>query len=305
VQPTPDAYARKLVIAAHFLCKNSHMDWDDLRFFAELVRQGNLSATARRLRTDHSTVARRIDSLERALKIKLFDRLPRGYVLTVEGERISERVGALEEAVFSIQRLEGGESAIEGQVRISAPPAYASLWLVPRLAELSRNHPGLVLDVAGATAAANLVRREADIALRLLRPEDSALKTRSLGRLRYGIYGARSYLDEVVEEDRVFLAYDEELDASPQQRWLRKFTEGRPIVMLANDLVSLISAARAGMGLAALPHLLAKQEKELLCVAESEEATRELWLVYHPDLGRSARIRVVIDHLIAITQPLR
>jgi DNA-binding transcriptional LysR family regulator len=281
------------------------MDWDDLRFFAELVRQGNLSATARRLRTDHSTVARRMDSLERALKIKLFDRLPRGYVLTVEGERIAERVGALEEAVFSIERLEGGEAAIEGRVRISAPPAFASLWLVPRLGPLSRDHPGLVLDVVGATASASLTRREADIALRLSRPEGSALKTRNLGRLRYGIYGARAYLDEVLEEDRVFLAYDEALDASPQQRWLRKFAQGRRIVMLANDLVSMISAARAGMGLAALPHLLVEDEKDLLCIAESEEATRELRLIYHPDISRSARIRVVIDHLVAITQRLR
>lgn len=281
------------------------MDWDDFRFFAELVRQGNLSATARRLRTDHSTVARRVDSLERALKIKLFDRLPRGYVLTVEGERIAERVGTLEEAVFSIQRLEGGEAAIEGRVRISAPPAFASLWLVPRLAKLRRDHPGLVLDIIGATAAASLARREADIALRLSRPEDSALTTRSLGLLRYGIYGARSYVDEVLEEDRVFLAYNEELDGSPQQRWLRKYKQGRPLVMYANDLVSLISAARAGLGLAAVPHALVEGEKELICVAEGDEATRELWLVYHPDIGRSARVRIVIDQLVAITRALR
>ncbi|WP_375781141.1 substrate-binding domain-containing protein [Bradyrhizobium sp. ma5] len=204
-----------------------------------------------------------------------------------------------------MQRLEGGEAAVNGRVRISAPPAFASLWLVPRLAALGRNHPGLVLDVLGATAAASLARREADIALRLSRPEDGGLTIRNLGRLRYGIYGARTYLDEVAEEERVFLAYDEALDASPQQRWLRKFAGDRPIVMLANDLVSLISGARAGMGLAAVPHVLAVDCKELRCVAESEEATRQLWLVYHPDIGRSARIRVVIDHLVAITQCLR
>ena len=296
---------RELLISARLLCKNSQMDWDDFRFFAELVRHGNLSATARRLRADHSTVSRRIDSLERALKIKLFERNPRGYVLTAEGERIAKRVSALEQAVFSIQRLEGGEAAIEGRVRISAPPAFASLWLVPRLAKLRRDHPGLVLNIIGATTAASLVRREADIAMRLLKPEHSALKTRSLGRLRYGIYGARTYLNTVAEEDRVFLAYDEELDASPQQRWLRKVSGGRPIVILANDLVSMISAVRAGMGLAALPHILVEGEKKLRCVAESEEATRELSLVYHPDIGRSARIRVVMDHLVAITRPLR
>jgi DNA-binding transcriptional LysR family regulator len=237
--------------------------------------------------------------------MKLFDRLPRGYVLTVDGERIAERVGVLEEAVFSIQRLQGSEAAIEGRVTISAPPAFASLWLVPRLAPLRRDHPGLLLDVIGATAAASLVRREADIALRLSRPTDGALKTRNLGCLRYGLYGACTYLDKVAEGDRVFLAYDEALETSPQQRWLRKITQGRPIAMLANDLVSLISATRAGMGLAALPHLLVEEAKDLRCVVESEEATREMWLIYHPDIGRSARIRVVIDHLIAITQCLR
>ena len=241
------------------------MNWDDLRLFAELVRQGNLSATARRLRIDHSTVARRIDSLERALNMKLFDRLPRGYVLTVEGERIAERVGVLEEAVFSIQRFQGSEATIEGRVRISAPPAFASLWLVPRLAALMRDHPGLVLDVIGATAAASLARREADIALRLSRPTDGALKTRNLGRLRYGLYGACTYLDKVAEEDWAFLAYDEALEASPQQRWLRKITQGRPVAMLTNDLVSLISAARAGMGLAALPICWLRRQK--ICVA--------------------------------------
>jgi DNA-binding transcriptional LysR family regulator len=294
-----------LLIGAQLLCKNAQMDWDDLRFFAELVRQGNLSATARRLHADHSTVSRRIDSLERALQLKLFDRLPRGYVLTAEGERIAERVGIVEDAVFAIQRLGGADAAIEGRVRISAPPAFASLWLVPRLASLRRDHPGLVLDIVGATATASLARREADMALRLVPPEDSALKARSLGRLRYGLYGARTYLDRVAREDWAFLAYDEELDQTPQQRWLRKVAGGRPIAMLANDLVSMISAARAGMGLAALPHLLVEEDKDLVRVAESEEAARELWLVHHRDIGRSARVRVVMDHLVAVTRRLR
>jgi DNA-binding transcriptional LysR family regulator len=281
------------------------MDWDDLRFFAELVRQGNLSATARRLGTDHSTVARRVDRLERALNMKLFDRLPRGYALTVEGEQMAKRVSGLEDAVFSIQRLQSGAAAVAGRVTISAPPAFASLWLVPRLAALGKKHPGLVLSVVGATGAASLVRREADIALRLSRPTSNALKARRLGRLRYGIYGARSYLDKVAEEDRAFVAYDESLEASPQQQWLRKLTDGRRIALLSNDLVSQISAVQAGIGLAALPHILVDDKKKMVCVAQSDEASRELWLVYHPDIGRAVRIRMVIDHLIDVTECLR
>jgi DNA-binding transcriptional LysR family regulator len=281
------------------------MDWDDLRFFAELTRQGSLSATARRLRTDHSTVARRVDNLERALGLKLFDRLPRGYVLTAEGERIAARIAHLEDAVHSIERLGGGEAAIEGRVRISAPPAFASQWLVPRLADLYRRHPGLVLDVAGATEAASLARREADLALRLSRPSDGALIARRLGDLRYGLYASRRYLAETAPADHVFLGYDDELDQSPQQIWLRSMAAGRPIIFLTNDLVSLLSGVRAGIGLAALPHIFVEHESELVCIAEGREADREIWLLVHPDLSRSARVRAVMDHLVTITKPLR
>jgi DNA-binding transcriptional LysR family regulator len=283
---------------------HSQMDWDDLRFFAELARQGSLSGTAKRLGTDHSTVARRMDNLERALGTKLFDRLPRGYTLTREGERVAERIGAVEDAIFSIQRLGFGE-AVDGVVKISAPPAFASIWLVPRLADLRRHHPRLVLDVVGATSAASLTRREADIALRLSRPDDAALKTRKLGDLRYGLYGAREYLDRVLEKDWAFLAYDEGLQASPQQRWLESIARGRPVVMLTNDLVSLLTATRAGIGLAALPHALVEGEQDLVCVSEGKEATRQLWLVYHPDIGRSGRVRVVLDYLVSISKALR
>src|ERR1700733_6980994 len=104
------------------------LDWDNLRFFAELARSGSLSEAARRLRTDHSTVARRIATLEQALGLKLFDRMPRGYALTAEGEQVAERVGAVETAVFAVERLSGGDM-VEGRVKISAPPAFASLWL--------------------------------------------------------------------------------------------------------------------------------------------------------------------------------
>lgn len=281
------------------------LDWDDLRFFSELARRGSLSEAARRLGADHSTVARRITRFETAMGLKLFDRLPRGYALTAEGERILERVGPLEEAVFSIERLAGSSGEIEGLVRISAPPALASQWLVPRMAPLRSEYPALVLDIAGISTAANLARREADLAIRLSRPEGDALVARKLGDLRFGHYGARSYVEATQEADWSFLGYNEALETSPQQRWSREMAGERPFVLLTNDLASLISGARAGMGVAALPHILAQDDPELTCVADGPETTREIWLVVHPDLRRSARVRVVMNHLVAITAPLR
>ena len=282
------------------------MDWNDLRFFVELARRGSLSATARQLKADHSTVARRIASLEAALDMKLFDRMPRGYLLTPEGERLLERAGAAEEAVHAIERLAAGRSGrIDGVVRISAPPTFASRWLVPRLAPLRRAHPDLTLDVIGETAAADLMRRDADIGLRLSRPRGNALVARRLGVLTYAVYAARSYLERVPEEAHEFLGYDQQLEEVPQQRWLEAFAAGRRFAMRTNDLASLISAAEAGMGLAVLPMVLAEELDDLVRVAEAAGAERELWWVLHPDLRRSARVRVVLDHLTSITAVLR
>ncbi|MFG1345034.1 LysR family transcriptional regulator [Xanthobacter autotrophicus DSM 431] len=282
------------------------LDWDDLRFFVELARCGSLSETARRLDADHSTVARRIAGLEAAVALKLFDRLPRGYALTEDGERLLERAGAVEQAVHGVERLASGAAAgISGRVRISAPPALASHWLVPRLAPLLARHPGLVLDVCGTPAAARLSRHEADLALRLSRPQEKGLVARRLGGLAYGLYGTRAYVEATPEPRRVFLGYDEELARSPQQLWLEALAQGRPMVFRSNDLSSLISAARAGMGLAALPHVLAGAADDLVCVANGDGVTRELWLLVHPDLRRAARVRAVMDHIIAVCRDMK
>lgn len=279
------------------------LNWDDLRFFVELARSGSLSKAARQLDADHSTVARRIAALEEALALKLFDRLPRGYALTDDGERLLDRAGLVEQAVHGVQRFASGAApGIVGRVRISAPPALASHWLVPRLAPLLVRHPDLKVDVSGTPAAARLSRNEADLALRLSRPQEKGLVARRLGSLAYGLYGARAYVEATPEPRRVYLGYDEELARSPQQIWLKTVAQGRPIVFQSNDLSSLISAVRAGIGLAALPHVLARQD-DLTCVMEGA-VSRELWLVVHPDLRRAARVRAVMNHVIEVCREL-
>ncbi|UJX44477.1 LysR family transcriptional regulator [Xanthobacter sp. YC-JY1] len=280
------------------------LNWDDLRFFVELARSGSLSKAARHLDADHSTVARRIAALEEALALKLFDRLPRGYALTEDGEQLLDRANLVEQAVHGVQRFASGAApGIAGRVRISAPPALASHWLVPRLVPLLARHPGLKVDVSGTPAAARLSRNEADLALRLSRPQEKGLVARRLGDLAYGLYGARAYVEATPEPRRVYLGYDEELARSPQQIWLETVAQGRPIVFQSNDLSSLISAVRTGIGLAALPHVLARQD-DLTCVMEGE-VTRELWLVVHPDLKRAARVRAVMNHIIEVCRELK
>ncbi|GAB3126629.1 LysR family transcriptional regulator [Novispirillum itersonii] len=280
--------------------------WDDLRFFLELSRCGSLSETARRLKADHATVSRRITALETRLGLKLFTRLPRGYLLTPEGHDLADRATAVETAMLAVERLaRGSTDTLDGTVRISAPPVFASHWLTPRLLPLRQAHPALCLEVVGESGFANLNRGEADLALRLSRPEDNGLIARSLGQMRFGLYGATVYVAATAENDHVFLGYHGELAGSPQQVWLDSVRGRRQTGLRTNDLATLIAGVRSGMGLAALPHMIAQDIPGLTCLCDAPAATRELWLVVHPDLRQAARVRAVADHLTRITAPLR
>ncbi|MGA1857964.1 LysR family transcriptional regulator [Azospirillum sp. 11R-A] len=285
------------------------MNWDDLRVFLALADSGSLSATARRLGVDHSTVARRVAALEADLGVRLFDRLPRGYAPTAEGEEFAVLARRVEDGVLAVERHARGQPGEPaGVVRLSAPPAFSSSFLAPRLAGLRRTLPKLVVELVGDVRAVSLTRREADLALRLQRPEDDGLVARRIGAMGYGLYATRDYLDGRDEADWEFIGYDDSMDHVPQQRWLRQVAGRRPFVFRANDLMSLRAAAAAGIGIAAIPHFLGREEAvpvpalvpALPAVGLPPAQPRELWLLVHNDLRRSARVRAVMDALVSI-----
>jgi DNA-binding transcriptional LysR family regulator len=276
------------------------MDWDDLRYFVALARCGTLSGAARQVGAEHTTVARRVAALEDSLGVRLFERDMKGYALTVEGERIVDAAYRIEDEIFGLQRqTASGAPGMTGTVRISAPPVFASSFLVPRLAALRASHPGIILELAGENRAVSLSRREADIAIRMSRPEPASTIARQVGRIVYGLYGARDYLNSVLEESWAFIGYDENLDHTPQQRWLLSLVRGRPLVFRTNDLASLRAATVAGIGLSALPRFIGDPDPSLQRLpVDTPAASRELWVAFHPDLKRSPRIRLVVDYLV-------
>lgn len=284
--------------------REQDLHWDDFRFFAELARTGSLSAAARRLKVDHSTVARRADHLERSLGVRLFDRLPRGWVLTPDGDQMAERVARLEEEIFELSSFaRGRNTTLGGTVRVSAPPAFAALFLMPRLGLLRERHPGIELELVGEMRVANLTRREADLALRIGRPEGASMVARRLPDFAYGLYGRRDYLEAVAEPDWTYLGHDESLEHSPPQQWLRRRAAGRPLAIRSNDITGLFTAVRAGLGVAVLSHYMAELAPELACVEEGDPMLRrELWLVVHADVRRSPAVRAVMDALIDIIE---
>ena len=150
---------------------SEHLDWDNLRYFLAVARAGKLTAAARRLGQDHTTVGRRIASLESAFQSKLFERRPDGYRLTEVGQRLYENVDALESSVWEIQRnIAGRTQHVEGLVRIGAPDDFGNIFLAKRIGELQGLHPGLKIELITLPYTLSVSKREADISIGLERP---------------------------------------------------------------------------------------------------------------------------------------
>ena len=276
------------------------LDWNDLRHFVVLAREGTLSAAARTLRVDHATVARRVAALEAATALKLVDRRARSYALTADGRRIAAAAAPMEEAAFAVERAtRAADSLVRGEVAVSAPPALANALVAPRLVHLKRQHPGIFIKLIGEKRSASLSRREADLALRLSRPTEPGLVSRRIGRFGFGLYGAPFYLKETPPHAFAFIAYDDSMKEAPQQQWLEAVANGREIVLRSSDLENQAAAARAGLGLAALPHFLADGDAGLeRHELQGREVGRDVWLVVHRDLRRAPAVRAVMAFLV-------
>ncbi len=283
------------------------MDWNNLKYFLAFAEAGSLSRASAQLRVDHSTVARRIETLEHELGVRLVERLPRTYRLTREGERVRDRLKKVEAGIAGIARsARGADPSPERVVRVSGPPTLMSRFLAPRLLPLQAEHPGLRIELVGEDRQVSLAQGEADLALRLVRPKEKGVVAKKLAVLTYGLYGSREHVARRGKDALDFLGYDESLDHLPQQRWLKKLAGDKSFALRSNDLTNLMTAARAGLGLAVLPCTIARSEPDLVRVPTPlPPLTRELWLLFHRDVGRAPAVRAVIDRITEITAAAR
>ena len=283
------------------------MDWDNLRYFLALAESGSLSRASEKLRVDHSTVARRIELLEHDLGVRLVERLPRSYRLTSEGERIRDHARPIEASIADIARIARSTANTPRRiVRVSGPPTFLSQFLAPRLLSRHGQQPAFRIELVGEARQISLSKGGTDLALRLTRPREKGIVARRLVIVGYGLYGSRDYLARHDKEARDFLGYDDSLDHLPQQRWLKMLAKDRGFALRSNDLANLFTAARAGQGLAVLPCIMAGTAPELVSVPTGLPAlTRELWLLFHRDVGRIPDVRAVIDRITEVTTQAR
>jgi len=238
-------------------------------------------------------------ALEAATALKLVDRRARSYALTDDGRRIAAAAAPMEEIAFSVERaMQAARPGISGEVSISAPPSLANALIAPRLIELRRRHPNIFIKLIGEKRSASLNRREADLALRLSRPDEGGLIARRIGHFGFSLYGAPSYLKETPPHAFAFIAYDASMDEALQQQWLKAIVGNRAIVLRTSDLENQAAAARAGVGLAALPHFLGDRDDRLgRYEVGGRKVGRDVWLVVHHDLRQAPAVRAVMEFL--------
>lgn len=271
-------------------------DWEDLRHFIALAETGTLSGAARALKVDHATVGRRVSALERAFDTPLIERLPKRWVLTDAGRQVASQAEGMQAQAHSLERaLKAQHAPLSGTVTISTPPAFASHVLAPRLATLRHLYPDLHLVLLGNQAVASLSKQEADIAVRISRPQEASSVSRKVGTMEFWLYAAPGYLEKP-STAWDFIAYDATLDHVVEQRWLLEFAGERPVVFRANDLMCQAAAARAGVGIAVLPCFMAYEDPRLIAVpVDLRRPTRDVHLVVHSDLRRMPAVRAVLD----------
>lgn len=285
-------------------------DWENLRFFLQVHRSGSLSEAARKLGVNHTTVARRIAELESSLGVHLFDRSARGYERTRAADELMPLAERVEDGVNAVERrVESGGVEHEGTVRVTTTDHVIVSFLAPELPQFLERYPGIVVEAVADNRELSLSRREADMAVRLGRPHDTGLVARKLTDVAYAFYGRRTASRRVAAVDfssNDFVGYEESLSHVPQERWLDKLAHHRKVRFRTNTLNALQAAARAGLGLALLPCFVGDKDpllRRLTC--DEATPTRELYLLVHPELRRSPRVRVVLDFIIEAAKAQR
>jgi len=272
------------------------MNWDDLRFLVEIGRSATLAAAARHLKVDQTTVARRLRALEDALGTPLFERSDGHWRPTGVGADVLERAMRIEEDVAGLARLaEAGAQAVSGVVRLTAVGAIVGDYLVPRLPGLYARHPELVVELIASNDNLNVSRREADIAIRLARPESGDFLIRKLADVGFAVYGPAQ---PGPTRSNDWVTYDDELAHTPEMRWLAGQLAGGRVRLRSNKLTGLLGAVAVGIGRAVLPCFLADATPGLVRESGPQPVlSRDLWLLVHPDARRLPRVAAVADWL--------
>ncbi|WP_419176819.1 LysR family transcriptional regulator [Desulfosediminicola sp.] len=281
-------------------------NWDDYLYFLRVARLGSLSAASKSLQVNHSTVLRRINSLEEKLEARLFERLNSGYVLTQSGKEILSRVDHIEGEFLAIERtISGRDIRYEGKIKLSTTDTLGEYWLPPYVKKFKELQPGIQLDIDIRTDYTDLTKREADIALVAVNRHPEYVVGKSLAPIRLKLYATREYIQthgkptshEQLAEHRI-LILNERLGRIGFNEWLKNLVPKSAIALSCNMLTTLYHYTHQGLGIAPLPTYVGDQDKDLVAVLDvPEKFHHKIWMLTHPDLRNTMRIKAFMQFM--------
>ena len=283
------------------------LDWNDLRYFLAVAREGSTLAAGRVLRVSQTTVARRIAALENALSFPLFDRRQAGYALTPDGQELLDRALQVESAASGFEEASAALSRdSSGSVRITTQEIFANTLLAPMLRELHERHPEIVIEIDSQQELLELGDGQADIALRSTAQDPPAGTVgRRLCIDDWTLYCSREYATRHgVPRTRDDLKTHAIIGGGGgklwvhYEAWLRKLGLEDRVAMHHATSTGLLSGVRSGFGLGVLPCIVADAEPDLVrCLPPRTDHGREMWLLTHERVRHTPRVRLVIDFL--------
>lgn len=284
--------------------------WDDIRLFLAAYRRRSLGAAAGRLGLDISTLSRRLTGFEAALGVRLFDRSRQGLAPTRAAEQMLPAAEAMEAAHARLRRdASAVERAVEGVVRVSVAPGMADALVAPALPALRAKYPRLCVELDATAAAIDLTRREADLALRSVKPQGAELVVTKLLTAPWSVVTGRALAKKLgalqAWEAAPWIAWDRDLASFGPARWLARHAPRVEVALRTSHFASQLAAAEAGLGLVLAPQIYAQvyalapvRLGEALTAAAAELPVDDLWLVGHRALREVPRVAAVWSFLI-------
>jgi DNA-binding transcriptional LysR family regulator len=282
-------------------------DWNDLKAFLAVARGGSTLAAAKSLGVNQTTVARRIESLEQALRFKLFERGQTGSRLTEVGEALIPDAENVERAALRFANQAAGQMrGVSGALRLTTNELVANTLVIPALVEFRKVHPDVQVDLVITDKVLDLENGEADLAIRTgpsLAISD--LVARKIADHAMALYCSRDYAsrrgvpaspDDLRDHDLIDVAMD--MNEAPGASWVMRHSGGKMPVTRSNSLASLVYAVKAGLGIGSLPCTIGDPDRDLIRCSECiEEAGASSWLVTRRELKDTPRVRAFIDFM--------
>lgn len=290
-------------------------DWNDLKYFLAVARGGSTLAAARILGASQSTVHRRLTELEKHIGCKLAKRSPSGYQLTDIGQRLFEHAERAEEVISTFERHAlAASTALTGSVRVTCSSTMADrLAKSTLIGGFHAQYPGLRVEFIITDKYLDLSKGQADVAIRTGEVADENLIGRKIAEVPWAVYATRSYLEHHGRPERMqdlnqhlVIAFDGEIANYAAARWLRSVAPKAKIAARSDNWAAFLAAVKTGVGLGPLPMHHGDREKELVRMINTQpRVVSQFWLLMHPDMRHTPRVRAFFDYVIAEVKTFR